>query len=222
MGNAVATLARNSGHIIQTVVEAHENAGGKALTADRLAGADVVIEFTRPEAAVGNLEHLIQLGIPTVTGTTGWYDALPRISALVHANGSALLYAANFSVGVQLFLRTAGELARNLRARPEFAESITEEHHAAKRDVPSGTALLLQHQLSESDPRRQFPIASVREGSLPGTHTLTYTSPHETITLRHVAKDRQAFAAGALMAAEWLRGKTGVFTFADVLFGKTA
>lgn len=221
MGNAVAALARNSGHTIHTVVESHENAGGQALTRERLAGAEAVIEFTRPDAAVRNLERLIQLGIPTVTGTTGWYEELPRIAGLVRAHAGALLHAANFSVGVHLFLRTARELAGNFRARPEFAESIREEHHAAKRDAPSGTALLLQHRLGAVDPARSFPITSVREGSLPGTHTLSYIAPHEAITLSHVARDREAFAAGALMAAEWLRGKTGVFTFDDLLFGET-
>lgn len=222
MGQAVATLAAERGLTIHTVVDSSDNAGGRALTHDRLAGADVAVEFTRPEAAVGNIEKLIELGIPTVTGTTGWNEALPRVTALVQARGGALLHAANFSVGVHLFLRTARELALTLSARPEFAASITEEHHAAKLDAPSGTALLLQRQLGASDPRRVFPVTSVRKGTAAGTHTLTYDGPHERIVLSHVAQDRHAFAAGALMAAEWLWHKTGIFTFEDVLFGDTA
>jgi 4-hydroxy-tetrahydrodipicolinate reductase len=203
-------------------VDSSDNVGGRALTRERLAGADVAIEFTRPEAVVSNLERLIDLGIPTVTGTTGWTEALPRISALVDARGGALLHAANFSAGVHLFLRVAGELARNFTARPEFAASIREEHHAAKLDAPSGTALLLQRRLGELDASRSFSISSVRTGTAPGTHTLAYEGPHETVVLSHVARDRVAFAAGAVTAAEWLPGKTGVFTFEHLLFGDDA
>jgi 4-hydroxy-tetrahydrodipicolinate reductase len=220
MGKAVAALAVERGHSLHTVVESTDNVSGQALTRERLAGVDVAIEFTRPEAAVPNLERLIELGIPTVTGTTGWTAALPRITALVEARRGALLYGANFSEGVHLFLRAAGELARNFSGRPEFVASIQEEHHATKLDTPSGTALLLQQQLGHSDATRSFPIASVRAGTTPGTHAVAYEGPHETVSLRHVARDREAFAEGALKAAEWLPGKTGVFTFEQLLFGK--
>lgn len=222
MGKAVAALALERGHTVPTVVESSDNASGRALTRERLAGVDVAIEFTQPEAAVSNLERLIELGIPTVTGTTGWNAALPRITGLVLARKGALLHAANFSAGVHLFLRTARELARNFSGRPEFAALIREEHHATKLDAPSGTALLLQHQLADADKSRAFPISSVRAGTVPGTHALTYDGPHETVSLSHVARDRAAFAAGALAAAEWLPGKTGVYTFEDLLFGETA
>jgi 4-hydroxy-tetrahydrodipicolinate reductase len=222
MGKLVSALAVERGHSIHTVVDSSDNEGGRALTGERLSGADVAIEFTRPEAVVNNLERLIMLGIPTVTGTTGWTEALPRISALVEEQKSALLHAPNFSVGVHLFLRAARELARRCRGHPELDDSIVEEHHAAKRDAPSGTALLLQRQLASEDPSRRFPITSVRVGTVPGTHTLTYNGPHETITLSHVARSRQTFAAGALAASEWLPGRTGIFTFEDMLFGETA
>jgi 4-hydroxy-tetrahydrodipicolinate reductase len=222
MGQAVAALATGRGHTIHTVIGASENARGRALTSERLAGADVAVEFTRPDAVVSNLERLIELGVPTVTGTTGWTDALPRISALVEKKRGALLHAPNFSVGVHLFLRAARELARSFRGRPEFDGSILEEHHATKLDKPSGTALLLQRQLGAEDPDRRVPITSTREGSIPGSHTLTYNGAHETVTLSHVARSRQSFAAGALAAAEWLPGKTGVFTFEDMLFGESA
>jgi 4-hydroxy-tetrahydrodipicolinate reductase len=222
MGRAVTALAKERGHSIHTVIDSSDNAGGQALTRDRLEGADVAVEFTRPDAAVRNIERLIELGVPTVTGTTGWTEALPMITALVEKKQGALLHAPNFSVGVHLFVRTAGELARRFRGRPEFDESIVEEHHAAKLDAPSGTALLLQRQLEREDPDRRFPITSVRTGSVPGTHTLTYNGPYETVTLSHVARSRDSFAAGALAAAEWLPGKTGVFTFEDMLFGDKA
>jgi 4-hydroxy-tetrahydrodipicolinate reductase len=222
MGKAVARLAIEQGHSIHTVVDSRDNAGGQALTRQRLAGADVAIEFTRPDAAVRNIEKVIEVGIRIVSGTTGWDESLPRITGLVQARGGALLYASNFSVGVHLFMRTARELAHTFSSRPEFAASITDEHHAGKLDAPSGTALQLQRQLGASDPARLFPITSIREGNVPGTHTVTYAGPHETITLMHMARDRHAFAAGALMAAEWLQDKSGVFTFEDLLFGETA
>jgi 4-hydroxy-tetrahydrodipicolinate reductase len=222
MGKKVAALAVERGHKIHTVVDSSENAGGRALTRERLSSADVAIEFTRPDAVVRNLERLIELGIPTVTGTTGWTESLPRIEELARKRRTALLHAPNFSIGVQLFLKAAQELARRFRDRTEFEDSIFEEHHAGKLDAPSGTALLLQRRLETEDPNRKFPITSARVGSAPGTHTLTYSGPHETVTLSHVARSRDAFAAGALAAAEWLPGRTGVFTFEDMLFGETA
>lgn len=222
MGKAVAALAQSRGHSIHTVVHRVENPAGRGLTPDRLKGADAAIEFTRPDAVVENLEQLIELGIPTVTGTTGWTEALPRITQLVTLRRGALLHAANFSVGMHLFLRAARQLARDFRGRSEFAVSIVEEHHAAKVDAPSGTALLLQRQLWSEEPGRRFPITSLRAGTTPGTHTLSYEGPHETVTMRHVAKSREVFAAGALAAVEWLPGHSGVFTFEEMLFGGSA
>jgi 4-hydroxy-tetrahydrodipicolinate reductase len=219
MGKAVAALAEQRGHLIHTVVNRIENAGGRALTRERLGGADVAVEFTRPDAVVANLERILELDLPVVTGTTGWTEDLPRVTTHVQQRGGALLYAANFSVGVHLFLRVARELARCFRERPEYAVSIHEEHHQAKLDAPSGTALLLQRKLWEVEPGRRFPITSVRSGDTPGTHALTYESQHEAVTLRHVTRSRQVFAAGALSAAEWLPGHKGVYTFEDMLFG---
>jgi 4-hydroxy-tetrahydrodipicolinate reductase len=219
MGKAVTSLAQERGHAIHTIVHRTENAGGTALTRERLSGADVALEFTRPDAAVTNLERLIDLGIPTVTGTTGWGEELPRLTALVEQRGGALLHAANFSVGVHLFFRAALDLARAFRGRSEFTVSILEEHHKNKLDAPSGTALLLQRRLWAEEPGRKFPIASARTGDSPGIHTLRYEGQHETVTLSHVTLDRQVFATGALAAAEWLPGHTGVFTFEQMLFG---
>jgi 4-hydroxy-tetrahydrodipicolinate reductase len=222
MGKAVAALAQGRGHVVQTVVSRSENPSGRALTPERLAGVEVAIEFTRPDAVVANLERLIALGLPTVTGTTGWSDDLPKVSALVQHRGAALLHSPNFSIGVQLFFRVATEMARRFRGRPEFAVSIREEHHKTKLDAPSGTALQLQRQLSAEEPGRRFPITSVREGDAAGTHILSYESRHEVVTLDHVSRSREVFAAGALAAAEWLPGRTGIFTFEEMLFGESA
>jgi 4-hydroxy-tetrahydrodipicolinate reductase len=219
MGKAVAELATARGHTIETIIESADDTKGQALTRERLGRTDVAIEFTRPDVVVRNLERLIELRVPTVTGTTGWAASLPEITERVKRAGGALLYAANFSIGVQLFLRAARELARSSRAWPEFEASIIEEHHAGKVDSPSGTALVLQHQLREEDQNRSFPITSVRAGEATGTHTLSYNAPNETVRLSHIARSREIFAAGALAAAEWLPGRAGVFTFEDMLFG---
>lgn len=219
MGRAVAELAEERGHIVQAIIGRGENAAGAALTAERLAGVEAAIEFTRPEAVLANLERLVQAGIPTVTGTTGWSAELPRIARLVEARGGSLLHAANFSVGVHLFLRAARDLAERFAGRTEFEAFILEEHHAAKRDAPSGTAVALRGRAREADPAREFPITSVRAGSIPGTHVLTYDGPHETVALSHVARSRRALAAGALAAAEWLPGRPGVHDFESMLFG---
>jgi 4-hydroxy-tetrahydrodipicolinate reductase len=219
MGRAIAALAETRGHSIHALIGAEENAAGRALTADRLRGADVAIEFTRPDAAPGNLERLIEAGVPTVTGTTGWTAELPRITRLVEQKAGTLLYASNFSAGVHLFLRAARDLARRFAGHAAFDAFILEEHHATKRDAPSGTAKLLQDALRQGDPGRPFPITSVRAGAIPGTHTVTYDAAAESVTLNHVARSREGFAAGALAAAEWLPGHSGVHTFEEMLFG---
>jgi 4-hydroxy-tetrahydrodipicolinate reductase len=218
MGGAVAALAEERGHSVR-VIGRRENERGAALTRERLAGIDVAIEFTTPEAAVANLERLIEGGIATVTGTTGWTAELPRIERLVRDRGGAMLHAANFSIGVHFFLRAARELAALFARHPEFGAFILEKHHAAKRDAPSGTASELQARAREGDARRDFPITSVRAGSIPGTHELTYDGPHETVSLSHTARSRAGFAAGALAAAEWLPGRPGVHRFEAMLFG---
>jgi 4-hydroxy-tetrahydrodipicolinate reductase len=219
MGQAVARLAAERGHVVHSVVEAAENADGRALTAERLAGAEVAVEFTRPEAAARNLERLIEAGVPTVSGTTGWDDALPRIRQLVTRRNGALLYGANFSLGVHLFLRAAHDLARGLAGQPAFDAFVLEEHHAAKLDAPSGTARLLQARLKDADAARPFPITSIRAGATPGTHLVAYDGPYERLTLVHEARSRDGFAAGAVAAAEWLPGRPGVHTVEDMLFG---
>jgi 4-hydroxy-tetrahydrodipicolinate reductase len=222
MNRTIAQLAGERGHVIQTVVTGSENREVAALTPERLQGVDVAIEFTRPESAPDNLRRLAALRVPVVTGTTGWMEHLPEVTAAVTRSGAALLHSPNFSVGVQLYLRAATDLARRFAGRPEFAVAIVETHHATKRDAPSGTALALQRALGRGDPARSVTITSVRTGHVPGTHEVSYDAPFETIRLRHEARGRQAFAAGALLAAEWLAGRSGVFTFDQMLFGETA
>ena len=219
MGRAIAALAATRGHEVALVVDEADNPAGRALVRERLSGLDAAIEFTTPASAPTNLVRLAEAGVPTVCGTTGWDADLPRVVAVVRERAGALVHATNFSVGVHVFLRTAREMARSFAGHPAFDAFVLEEHHATKLDAPSGTALSLQRVVGGADPARPFPITSVRAGAIPGIHTLTYDGPHDTVTLTHTARSREGFAAGALLAAEWLPGRRGVFTFEDVLFG---
>ena len=220
MGRAVAALAAERGHQVQTVIRSAENGGGAALNRDRLGAVEAVLEFTRPEAAVSNLVRLAPLRIPVITGTTGWSARLGEVSRAFIEQRSALLHSPNFSVGVQLFLRAARDVAGRFAGHAGFDGFIVETHHAAKLDAPSGTALRLQTAARAADPDRHYPISSVRGGAMPGVHTLIFDAPEETVRLEHEARGRQAFAAGALSAAEWLIGREGVFTFEEMLFGR--
>jgi 4-hydroxy-tetrahydrodipicolinate reductase len=220
MNRILAQLAVERGHAVATVIEAEENRRGEALTPERLSGVDLVFEFTRPDAAAGNLLRLARLGQRVVTGTTGWLDRLPEVRGMVMEHGGALLFSPNFSPGVQLFLRAARDLAGRFEGRAGFDGFVVESHHAAKRDAPSGTAVSLRAALRSGDPGREFPVTSIRGGHIPGTHTVVYDAPFETIRLEHEARSRQVFAAGALLAGEWLQGRTGVFTFEQMLFGE--
>jgi 4-hydroxy-tetrahydrodipicolinate reductase len=220
MGHAVEAAALARGHTIHARIDPAQSGGGAALARDSLAGADVAIEFTAPSAAPGNIARLVEAGVPVVTGTTGWAPELPGVTSMVEKRGGALLHTSNFSVGVQFFLRAAREMARRFADHPDFDAFILEEHHARKLDAPSGTALSLQQGVQNADPTRPYPITSIRAGSIPGIHTLTYDGPHETVVISHSARSRQGFAAGAVLAAEWLPGRRGVFTFEDMLFGE--
>jgi len=217
MGSALEAAAVARGHSVVAQVGRAENPGGRALTRSRLEEADVVLEFTHPESVVANLERLADLGIPTVTGTTGWTEHLPRLEERVRSGGGALLHAANFSLGAQLLLQAARLLARSLRGIDEFDAHLLEWHHRAKVDAPSGTALHLREALVQEDPSRNWPITAHRVGWMPGTHALEMDSRFETLSLTHTVRDRAVFAEGAVFAAEWLVGRKGVFTFEQIL-----
>jgi 4-hydroxy-tetrahydrodipicolinate reductase len=220
MSRAIAQLAEERGHTVLAVIDGEKNRQGEAITAERLGSADLVFEFTRPDAAPGNLIRLAALRLRVVCGTTGWYAGLGEVQAQVIRHGAALLHSPNFSPGVQLFIRAATDLARRFDGQSGFDGFVVEAHHAAKRDAPSGTALRLRGALRQGDPGREFPVTSIRGGHVPGTHTVVYDAPFETVRLEHAARGRQAFAAGALMAGEWLQHRTGVFTFEQMLFGE--
>jgi 4-hydroxy-tetrahydrodipicolinate reductase len=211
MGAAVSELAL-SGDVDIVATLGHEI----PITADSLQHADVAIEFTEPGAAPSNIRACVRAGCPVVVGTTGWYAELPELAKLVTQSGGALLWAANFSLGVHALshlVRRAGELFAGL---PGFDAALMETHHAAKKDAPSGTARMLQSDFAVGA-GRDVPITSVRVGSVPGTHTLILDGAFEQLSITHEVRDRRVFAEGALAAARWLVGRRGVFTLNDVL-----
>src|SRR5690349_20912758 len=201
MGRALDALAPERGC---TVVARLDH--GDAITREALGGADVAIEFSTPESAVPNVLALVDAGCAVVVGTTGWYEQLPEVTRRVEAAGGALLWASNFSVGVNIFFEIAARAGALFRGVEGFDAHIVETHHAAKKDAPSGTAGSLAR-ATEGTLGRDVPITSVRTGSVPGTHELTFDAPFETIRLEHVARDRRVFAEGALAAARWLVGR---------------
>lgn len=183
-------------------------------------GADVAIEFSTPEAALGNIEGLAALGIPTVTGTTGWLHEMDRVRAAVVKNDAALIWSANFSIGVNVLLRAVHEVSRLLADEPAYEAWAWEIHHSAKKDAPSGTLLALVREMKAAGYSRPVSESSNRAGKIAGTHEIGFDSAEDTITLRHTARTREGFARGALRAAQMIQGRKGVHEFKD-LFGAT-
>ena len=211
-GALVAEAARERGHAV-TVLCAVDNPNASALTAARLAPHDVVIDFTTPRTVVGHIEACVKHKKNMIVGTTGWYGELPRIGQLVEQNGTGFLYAANFSVGVNLFFDVARTAAAALQH--QYSGQIFERHHVEKKDAPSGTAVTVQGIIKDAS-GTELEITSFREGDVVGMHELILNSPADRIYLCHDAKSRRGFAEGAVGAAEWLAGKTGFFDFKDI------
>jgi 4-hydroxy-tetrahydrodipicolinate reductase len=179
--------------------------------------ADVAIDFSVAEAVPDTVARLAAARTPIVIGTTGWQAAEASVREVAARAGIGVVSAPNFAVGVNVFLAAAAHLAKQMAAQPSFGAWIHELHHAAKRDAPSGTALAMEKRLRAAGYTADVPIASTRAGAIPGTHTLGFDSASETITLTHQARDRAAFARGALLAARWVLGKQGWFSMTDVL-----
>lgn len=211
MGRAIEQLAPERGCEVVARIEA-----GDVIGPDSLHGADVAIEFTTPESAPGNIVALLAAGCPVVVGTTGWYAQLPTIIAQAHERDGALLWAPNFSIGVNLFQAIVERAAALFAGVQGVGVHMIETHHEAKKDAPSGTAGSLAR-IAAAALGREIPITSVRVGHVPGTHELVFDAPFETVRLEHVARDRRVFAEGAILAARWLVGRRGVFQMSDVL-----
>ena len=239
MGHMIARAAEARGHEVICTVDPFAS-DATCVTQDKLAmvdaikksGAEAVIEFSHPSSVRGNIDALVPAGIPLVVGTTGWHDAIGEVRTLVEKNKSSFLYSSNFSVGVNLFYRIVSEAARLMAEFDEYDVAVFESHHNQKADSPSGTGLEVAKRIMAEIPRKkklvsdqfkrrpepdELHLASVRVGSVPGTHTVYFDSSADTIELTHTARSREGFALGAVVAAEWLKGAgPGVFTMNDV------
>lgn len=228
MGKAIERIALERGHSIVYKIDSKN-------TIDQvdLQVADVAIEFTRPDLVVKHIETCLEQHVPVVVGTTAWQGELERITQLVSEKNGALLHASNFSVGVNILFNINEKLAALMSHHPEYKAQIEEIHHIQKLDAPSGTAVSLAQGLIANNHQytswksetgswpeteaSELPIQAVREPDVPGTHTISYISKIDTLTLSHEAHSRDGFALGSVVAAEFLAGKKGVFTMRDVL-----
>jgi 4-hydroxy-tetrahydrodipicolinate reductase len=188
-----------------------------ALSAESLRGAQTAVEFTTPHAAPANLARLASLGVNTVCGTTGWSGELSAVRESIERTGTALVWSANFSVGVNVFMHIVAQAAGALAKHPEYQAWGWEIHHSAKKDAPSGTLHKLAEEIRTSGYTRTLTLSANRAGAHPGTHEIGFDSTADTITLRHTARSREGFARGALRAARWINGKKGVLEFREIL-----
>ena len=226
MGREIEKILIERGHDVTLVIDT-DNAAD--LNAANLAGVDVALEFTMPTTAYGNIRTCIENAIPVVSGTTGWTDRLPELQELCREKGGALFYASNYCLGVNLMFRLNRRLARMMEGFDAYDVRIEEIHHTQKKDAPSGTAITLAEGIiseigrktgwvnEPSDDLSQIVVTSLREGAVPGTHTVTYESDDDRIELKHTIKNRRTLALGAVVAAEFLCGKKGVYTMDDLL-----
>jgi 4-hydroxy-tetrahydrodipicolinate reductase len=208
MGRLVDQLAQDQG--IQVVGRVDEGR-------NEWAPADVAVDFTTAEALTRNFSRYLDQRLPVVIGTTGWSAQAARFRQEAEAAGLGVVASANFSIGVNIFQLVVNEAARLMDQQPEYGAWIHESHHVTKRDAPSGTAILLRDSMIGAGYGRAIDMSSTRAGTIPGTHTVGFDGPSDTIELTHAARDRRGFASGALVAARWIQGRRGWFTMTDVL-----
>lgn len=226
MGHEIESILISRGHSVEVVFDA-ANMGD--ICAERLKGVDVAIEFSTPESAFNNITACLKAGIPVVSGTTGWLDKFAEAEAVCREHNGAFFYASNYSIGVNLFQAVNAKLAKLMNAFDQYDVTVEETHHTQKKDAPSGTAITLAQEIldgidrktewhlgSTIDPK-QLEISSVRRSVVAGTHTITWESEVDSITITHAAKSRRGFALGAVTAAEFIIGKHGVLSMQDLL-----
>ena len=222
MGKIIDEIATQRNHEI--VARLNESP-----TSENLNNADVVIEFSNPEVAFNNIKTCLENKIPVICGTTGWLDQKPEIEKIAAENNTAFLYGSNFSLGVNLFFALNEKLADLMKNFPEYNVQLEEIHHTHKKDAPSGTAISLAEGIIKNNQRfegwkldetkdKELGIFAIREDEVPGTHSVFYKSSVDEIEIKHTAYSRNGFALGAVIAAEWIKGKTGNFSMKDVLF----
>ena len=217
MGRLVGELASDYGCEVVGVVDPATPSHSGDLSDPRWSDVDVAVDFTSPDAVPGNVTALARRGINIVLGTTGWQRQEPELRRVVAEAGSGVVAAPNFSTGVVLFEALVARAAHLFSGQRDFGAWLHEAHHAMKKDAPSGTALKLKRSMEAAGYDRAIDVTATRAGYIPGTHTVGFDGPSESITLVHTARDRGAFARGALTAALWVRGKAGWFTMQDVL-----
>lgn len=226
MGQTIERIAEDRGHTIVAVVDEQTETGVAQLEPQQI---DVAIEFTQPGSAYTNLHECVALGIPVISGTTGWLERYEELKAYAIKKNGTLLYSSNFSLGVNLFFKINEYVAKLMGQYSGYGVQMEEIHHTQKKDAPSGTAITLaegiiknSHRFSSwinqiSDKEKDLPIISKRIDDVPGTHTISYASAEDEITLTHTAHSRQGFALGAVLVAEWIKDKRGVLTMDDFL-----
>lgn len=226
MGHEIESILISRRHNLKLIIDIHNR---HEFTVQNLQKCDVAIEFTTPASVLGNIDMCFQAGIPVVAGTTGWHDHLPEVSQKCIETGNTLFHASNYSIGVNLMFAVNEYLAKLMNRFPEYDVSMTETHHTRKLDAPSGTAVSLAQQiinnlerktgwvLGETENGHEIPVRAIREGDVTGTHEVTWDSEVDYLQLKHFARSRKGFATGAVLAAEFLPGKKGVFTMRDLL-----
>jgi len=226
MGHEIEMIALERGHEISLVIDL-DNPGD--LAPDKLGTVDVAIEFTTPTSVIGNIKKCFDASVPVVAGTTGWHEELGEISELCQKKDQSLFYASNFSIGVNIMFAVNEYLAGLMNGVEQYDVSIDETHHTRKLDAPSGTAISIADQILKSLHRKvkwslgkagtdnEIVIQAHREGDVKGIHEIKYESDEDIITLKHEAKSRKGFAMGAVLAAEFIRNKKGVFTMRDLM-----
>lgn len=225
MGKTIEQIALNRGHKIAHIIDADNASDVKLIKPEN---TDVAIEFTSPDAAYELIAQTVSNGVPVLSGTTGWLDRLSDIISLCNAKQGAFFYASNYSIGANIFFQLNQSLARMMKHQ-DYKVSIEETHHTEKKDAPSGTAITLAEGIiaeiealtswvnKEASHANEIPIDSKRLPGVPGTHIVSYTSENDFIEIKHEAKSRAGFASGAVMVAEWLADKEGIFTMKDFL-----
>lgn len=226
MGHEIESIAEKRGHVIRLIIDqANENDLNEA----NLRGIDVAIEFSLPSAAYGNIVKCLKAKVPVVSGTTGWLESYSKVAEECLRNNTSFIHSTNFSIGVNLLFKLNEQLAKQMERYSEYTVSIEEIHHTKKLDAPSGTAITLAKGITDShhgydkwcfENERTYgcvPVRSVREGDVPGTHVISWDSEVDTIKLTHEAKNRKGLALGAVVSAEFIKDKKGVFTMNDVM-----
>jgi 4-hydroxy-tetrahydrodipicolinate reductase len=216
MGRIIERLAPEYGFDVKLRLDVDNNANFEGLTAENFRGIDLAVEFSTPKTALENIERLAKLKVNTVIGTTGWFDQLDRVRAIAEREQVGIVWASNFSVGVNVMTRLVAEVAKLMANQPEYEAWAWEIHHSAKKDAPSGTLLTLVDTMKRNGYPKHVDSGSNRAGAHPGTHEIGFDSAADTITIRHAARSRDGFARGALRAARWIAGKKGLYDFRDI------